>query len=96
MVRGTSRLGTERAEHGLTRVQGAHVVLLTLLLLAVTVTMLAVVGCSGASGSRPVKSTPGTKAPCKLDAGAKAPAREFLEIETCPAQESERVKGDSR
>ncbi len=96
MVRGTTRLGIERAEHGLTRVLGARVVYFVLLLLAVIVTMLAVAGCSGASASRPVKSTPGTKSPCKLDAGAKAPAQEFLEIQTCPVPESERAEGDSR
>jgi len=98
MARGTSRLGIGRADCGSTRVLDARIVPFPLLLLAVMVPMLMlmVAGCSGTSATRPEQPTPGLKAPCKLDAGARAPAREYLEIETCPAHESERVKGDSR
>jgi hypothetical protein len=56
----------------------------------------AFVACSGSSkGSH--SSMPPPASPCqRVDGAAEDPAREFLEIETCPAQGHERVKGDSR
>ena len=70
----------------LLRILGVLVVVLTTLL-----------GCSGSS--RNVLPVSSGADPCQAADAGKAnedPARQFLEIEMCPAQGRQRVKGDSR
>lgn len=58
--------------------------------------------CAAAGGNtgRAAPASPSAKQSCGRQPGAKAekkdPAREFLEIETCPAQDRDGVKGKTQ